>query len=258
MLPGGGLESYSRRNNSGETSMNHRTAVCILALALVSGPLVTAACGQERASMNELTAEERASGWRLLFDGRTTEGWRGFRGESMPDGWQVVDSALTRVDRGGDIISVDQFENFELELEWKIEVGGNSGVFYRVSEDVERIFETGPEMQVLDDAEHADGLSRLTAAGSNYGLHPSPEGAVKPAGEWNHVRIVVDGTHVEHWLNGTKVVEYELWSPEWEKLVTDSKFVEWPGYGRAERGHIGLQDHGDWVAYRNIKIRPSS
>ncbi len=206
--------------------------------------------------MNELTSEERASGWRLLFNGRTTEGWRGFRRESVPGGWQVVDSALTRVEGGGDIISVDQFENFELVLEWKIEAGGNSGIFYRVSEEVERTFESGPEMQVLDDAEHADGLSRLTAAGSNFGLYPSPEGVVKLAGEWNRVRIVVDGTHVEHWLNGIRVVAYELLSPEWEELVRNSKFVEWPHYGRAVRGHIGLQDHGDWVAYRNIKIRP--
>ncbi len=205
--------------------------------------------------MNELTSEERASGWQLLFNGRTTEGWRGFRRESVPGGWQVVDSALTRVEGGGDIISVDQFENFELVLEWNVEAGGNSAIFYRVSEDVERTHESGPEMQVLDDAEHRDGLSRLTAAGANYGLYPSPEGVVKPAGEWNRVRIVVDSAHVEHWLNGTKVVEYELWSPEWEELVRNSKFVEWPEYGRAVRGHIGLQDHGDWVAYRNIKIR---
>jgi hypothetical protein len=110
-------------------------------------------------------------------------------------------------------------------------------------------------MQVLDDAGHVDGKNRLTSAGSNYGLHAAPAGVVKPVGEWNQVRLLVRGSHVEHWLNGQKVVEYELWTPEWEALVKASKFVEWPGYGRATRGHIALQDHGDWVAYRNIRIR---
>jgi hypothetical protein len=110
-------------------------------------------------------------------------------------------------------------------------------------------------MQVLDDARHPDGRSRLTAAGALYGLYPAPEGAVKPAGQWNAARIVVNGAHVEHWLNGVKTAEYELLSPEWEQKVAGSKFREWPGYGRAPRGHIALQDHGDLVSFRNIKVR---
>jgi hypothetical protein len=110
-------------------------------------------------------------------------------------------------------------------------------------------------MQVLDDARHNDGKSPLTSAGSNFALHPAPRGAVKPAGEWNAVRLLVNGNHVEHWLNGTKVVEYELGSPEWKQLVSNSKFKEWPEYGQAAEGYIGLQDHGDAVAFRNIKIR---
>jgi hypothetical protein len=175
--------------------------------------------------------------------------------DDVPDGWQVVDGALTRVAGAGDLITIDQFANFELELEWNVSPGGNSGIFFRATEEAERIYETAPEMQVLDDAAHADGGNRLTSAGANYGLYAPPEGVVKPAGEWHAVRIVVDSAHVEHWLNGVKVVEYDLWSPEWEAKVAASKFVEWPGYGRATRGHIGLQDHGDWVAYRNIRIR---
>lgn len=205
--------------------------------------------------MNTLSESERTDGWRLLFDGESTAGWRGFRQDAIPDGWQVVEGELTLVAGGGDIISTNQFANFELALEWKVEPGGNSGIMFRVTEEADQTYESGPEMQVLDDAAHADGVSRLTAAGANYGLHPAAEGVVKPAGEWNHVGIVANGAHVEHWLNGVKVVEYELWTDEWEELIRNSKFVEWPTYGRAERGHIALQDHGDRVAYRNIKVR---
>lgn len=208
--------------------------------------------------MNTLTAEQRAQGWRLLFDGETTDGWRGFRRDSMPSGWQVVDGALTRVAPAGDIVAADQFADFELTLEWQVEPGGNSGIFIRATEDVEPIYEGAPEMQILDDERHPDGQSPLTSAGANYGLHPAPRGVVRPAGEWNQVRIVARGAHVEHWLNGVKVVEYELWTPDWEQRVKDSKFSAWPQYGRATRGHIGLQDHGDRVAFRNIKIRELS
>jgi len=192
---------------------------------------------------------------RPLFDGVSTRGWRGFRRPAVPAGWEVVDSALTRVGDGGDLLTEEQFEDFELTLEWRIGEGGNSGIMFRVTEDAENTYETGPEMQVLDDARHRDGGSRLTSAGSNYGLHAAPEGVVRPVGQWNAVRLVVNGAHVEHWLNGVKVVEYELWTPAWDSLVQASKFAQWPGYGRARRGHIALQDHGDWVAYRNISIR---
>ena len=134
-------------------------------------------------------------------------------------------------------------------------MGGNSGIFYRGSEEDSAIYWSAPEMQVLDDAKHPDGHSRLTAAGSDYGLFPSPAGVVKAAGEWNHVRIVVNGNHVEHWLNGVKVVEYELGSPDWAAKVAASKFAPHPHYGRNATGYIGLQDHGDQVAFRNIKVR---
>ena len=224
----------------------------VLACSLVA----TTMCAQAAPmSNNTLTPEEASSGWRLLFDGRTTAGWRGYQKQEMPAGWQVVDGALTRVGEAGDIITVDQFADFELALEWKILAGGNSGIFYRVTEEGEYGYYSGPEMQVLDDAAHADGKSRLTSAGSAYGLYAAPAGVVRPAGEWNQVHIVVKGNHVEHWLNGQRVVSYELMSPEWEAKVKATKFAEWPQYGRAPRGHIALQDHGDWVAYRNIRIR---
>ncbi len=193
--------------------------------------------------------------WINLLDERAS-GWRGFRKESLPDGWRVVDGALTRVGVGGDIVyGAKAFADFELELEWKLRPAGNSGIFFRATEDVRRMFEGAPEMQVLDNEGHPDNKTNLTVAGSNYALHPAPRDATRPIGEWNAVRIVARGAHIEHWLNGRKVVDYELWTPEWEAKVKASKFVEWPTYGRAKAGFIGLQDHNDWVAYRNIRVR---
>lgn len=223
---------------------------------------VRAAPAMEEAAMsgqeahNRLTEAEREAGWRLLFDGETTEGWRGYGRDDMPDGWQAVDGTLARVARAGDVITVEQFGDFELELEWRVEPGGNSGIFYRAIEGEGPIYMYAPEYQILDDAGHADGQSPLTSAGSNYGLHAVPRGIVRPAREWNRTRIVVHGNHVEHWLNGERVVEYELASEDWARRVAESKFAEWPEYGLADAGHIGLQDHGDPVAYRNVKIRP--
>jgi hypothetical protein len=235
--------------------MLHR-ALSLVALPLILCTALTAQAVPKDASVpNVLTPAERAAGWRLLFDGRTTDGWRGFKKASMPSAWKVVDGALTRTGDGGDIVTTQKFKSFELTLEWKVAPGGNSGVFYRASEDDDAIYWTAPEMQVLDDARHPDGKSRLTAAGSDYGLYEAPAGIVKPAGQWNQVRIIVNGRHVEHWLNGVRMLQYELWSPDWEMRVHGSKFAPHPHYGRNSEGFIGLQDHGDWVAYRSIKIR---
>lgn len=228
-----------------------------------STPLVVAlaACAGNGApppvtvTANALTPAERQAGWVLLFDGRSTGGWRGFRETQVPSGWTVVDGALTRTGPANDIITLQQYGDFELALEWKVAPGGNSGVLYRVTEEAERTYHTGPEMQVLDDAAHRDGLDRRTAAGACYGLYPAPAGVVRPAGEWNQARILVRGSQVEHWLNGQRMAQYELGGPDWSARVAASKFQEWPGYGRARRGHIALQDHGDLVAYRNIKLR---
>jgi hypothetical protein len=204
------------------------------------------------------TSDSSEPGWRVLFDGRTADQWRAYRGDRLPAGWQVVDGALTRVAAGGDLVTREEFEDFELALEWKVEPGGNSGIMYRVAEapELEATWQSGPEYQVLDDARHADGRRPETSAGSCYGLYPVPRGVVRAAGEWNEARIVVQGTRVEHWLNGQRVVSYELGSPDWEARVRASKFVTMPRYGREPRGHIALQDHGDRVAYRNIRIRP--
>lgn len=242
--------------------MSHQLAVYAAITALVTGSAAaivscssTRQAGSVSADSGAVTKQADMTEWRSLFDGKTTNGWRGFRMDSMPAGWQVVGGALTRVAEGGDIITKEQFDDFELTLEWKVEPGGNSGIFFRVTEAEDGVHKSGPEMQVLDDAKHADGKRPETSAGAAYAIYPSPRGVVKPAGEWNSVRLLVRDNHVEHWLNGTKVVEYELGSPDWEERVRKTKFNETPRYGRETKGHIALQDHGDWVAYRNIMIR---
>ncbi len=206
---------------------------------------------------NRLSEAEEAEGWRLLFDGRTTAGWHGFGQEQMPGGWQVIDGCLVRTGPGGDISTDEEFGNFELAIEWRICAAGNSGIFYRAAEGGEYRYpwQTGPEMQVLDNAEHADGRSKLTSAGSNYALYAPEVDATRPIGLFNAARIVVHGSHVEHWLNGRKLLEYELGSADWKQRVAASKFASMPGYGSASKGHIVLQDHGDKVWYRNIRIR---
>jgi 3-keto-disaccharide hydrolase len=206
--------------------------------------------------MNTLTSQEQKDGWKLLFDGSTTTNWRGYKSQDMPKGWMVKDGALTKEHPTGDIMTSDQFGNFEFSWDWKIAKGGNAGLFYRGTEEYEHVYWSGPEYQLLDDEFADDRHSRLTSAGSAYAVYPSPAGFVKPAGEWNTSRIVVNGAHVEHWLNGHKLLEYELWSPDWEGKVKSSKFVDWPQYGRAKRGYLAFQgDHEGMLALRNIKIR---
>jgi hypothetical protein len=213
------------------------------------------ATADQQAAPNTLTAAEQAEGWRLLFDGRTTNGWRGYRTETVPAGWAAVDGALTRVSESADIVTIGTFKDFEMKFEWKISPGGNSGVLYRAALGLPEIYHGAPEYQILDDTKHPDGQSPLTSAGADYALYPAPRGVVKPVGEWNTGRIVANGNHVEHWLNGQKVADLEMWSDDWKDRVAKSKFAEWPEYGKAVEGHIGLQEHGGWVAYRNIKIR---
>jgi hypothetical protein len=203
---------------------------------------------------NTLTAKDRADGWRLLFDGKTTSGWRGYRQQTLPSGWRAVDGALTRVGQAGDVVTIDEFGDFELTLEWKLAPNGNSGVFYRVVEDDPVMWHMAPEYQIIDNA-YKEPLKPGQYAGANYDLDPPSRDVTKPIGSWNVTRVVARGPHVEHWLNGVKVVEYELWTPGWERQVGESKFKDYPKYGRARRGHIGLQDHGDQAAFRNIKIR---
>ena len=194
--------------------------------------------------------------WKVLFDGTSLDAWRGYKSETVPDGWRIENGTLAKDKPVADIVSKDEFGDFELEIEWKIGDAGNSGIFYRGSEEFENIYWTAPEYQLLDDLEASDNKTRLTCAGADYGLYPSPEGHLKPVGDWNKTRIVAKGAHVEHWLNDFKLLEYELWTPDWEAKVKASKFAEWPNYGRARKGHFALQgDHNGVLAFRNIRVR---
>ena len=221
--------------------------------------LVLPACaGGEAADSADATDGQMTGEWLTLFDGTSLDAWKGFQRDDVPGGWGIEDGLLkfTPGVEGGDIVTRDQFGDFELALEWRVSPGGNSGILYRVSEDAGRIWEEAPEMQILDNEGHPNGDDPLTSAGSNYALDAPTADVAKPAGEWNSTRIVARGNHIEHWLNGTKIVEYEIGSPEWTEKVAASKFSEWPDYGLHPRGHIGLQDHGDPVWFRDIRIRP--
>jgi hypothetical protein len=194
--------------------------------------------------------------WHTLFDGKLLDTFRGWRSEGMPEGWHVVDGTLSKEGDVDDLVTKEQFGNFEFELEWKIGKEGNSGVFYRATREYDHIYWSGPEYQLLDDANAPDGRSRLTAAGAAYGLYGPPAGVVKPFGEWNKTRIIVNGDHVEHWLNGQKVVEYDFGSPDWKAKVAASKFSKYPNYGLAKKGFIGIQgDHPGSLQLRHIRIR---
>ncbi len=213
-------------------------------------------------SDNTLTDAEKSQGWKQLFDGKTLNGWHTFQKKDVSPKWKVEDGAIVLKEGGaGDIVTNDQYEDFELELEWKIAEGGNSGIMYHVQEDpkFKATYATGPEVQVLDDERHPDakqGKNGNRVAGSLYDMLPPTQKATNPAGQWNKVKIVVNDGRAEHYMNGTKIVEYPTKGAEWEKMVADSKFKGWEGFGKFDKGHIALQDHGDVVMYKNIKIRP--
>jgi hypothetical protein len=199
--------------------------------------------------------------WKVLFDGKSTDAWRGYGRPDFPtNAWKVENGELRTVagvKDAVDIITKEKYGDFELELEWKLKPGGNSGIIYRVVElpKPSETWHSGPEMQVLDDAAHKDALDPKTSAGSLYALVAPTNKTVNPPGQWNKVRLVVNGTHVEHWLNGRKVVDADLASPEIKALIAASKFKAYPGFAQAREGHVALQFHGDEVAYRNVRIR---
>jgi hypothetical protein len=231
--------------------------LALLALACTPMGNSTPASSSSTASgAAPLTSEQRAAGWRSLFDGTNTTAWRGYKAQSLPAGWQIVDGVLAKKGSVGDLMTKDQFGNFELALDWKLSPGGNAGVFYRGTEEYDHIYWSAPEYQLLDDAVHPDGKSRLTSAGSDYALYPSPAGIVKPADQWNSTLIVVKGNTVQHWLNGQKLLEYEIGSADWQAKVKASKFVAYPKYGTAAKGYIGIQgDHDGALSIRNVRIR---
>jgi hypothetical protein len=232
-------------------------AAAFVALGLVS------VARAEGPPPNQLTAKERKAGWELLFDGKTVDKWRGYKKADMAGlRWTAADGCLAlpqndgRDTRGAlDIVSTKQFGSFELTWEWRISPGGNSGLKYLVSEDKEAAL--GHEFQIIDDTAHADAQKRdgRRRTGAFYDVLAAPAAKPKPVGELNQARLLVDGNHVEHWLNGTKVLSYELDSEAIRKAIADSKFKEVPGFDKPKRAHLLLQDHGNAVCYRNLKIR---
>lgn len=215
-------------------------------------------------AQNTLTNQEKKDGWKLLFDGSSTQGWRSYNGDSFPEkGWKVNNGMLTVLAEGGggDIITTDVYGDFMLKLEWRVQKGGNSGIFYHALEQPEQaIYWSAPEIQILDNENHPDanrGKNGNRKATSLYDLIPADPQNAKPYGQWNQIKIVVKdrGAHVEHWMNGEKVVEYERWTDKWYDMLRNSKFASHPEFGAAHKGYLGLQDHGDRVDFRNIKIK---
>ena len=241
----------------------------VLVLALSSPVLVLEAQTTPGAcaGQNTLTDAETKAGWRLLFDGRSLAGWHGFNKQSI-EAWSVDGCALKTAgtagnygsDKRADIVTDADFTNFELSLDWKATKGGNSGVMYGVIEDpkYDAPWKTGPEYQLIDDVGFPQKIEPYQKAGSNYAMQP-PDDAQKtlnPVGEWNTTRIVVNGSHVEHWLNGRKILSFERWTPEWNALKASGKWNEAPDYGMAKTGRIAIQDHGSVFWFRNVKVRP--
>jgi hypothetical protein len=222
--------------------------------------------------VNTLSAAEKAAGWVLLFDGSTTNGWHGYNGQAIGS-WKVADCALQTVGEAGNsgsdllpgLTSNREFTNFELSIDWRASKGGNSGVLYGVVEDpkYKAVWETGPEYQLLDDVGFPQKLEEWQKAGADYAMHvPNDQKQLKPVGEWNTTKLVVNGAHVEHWLNGKKILAFERWTDDWKKLrdacqtpELPCKWRDYPGWGMAATGRLVLQDHGSVFAFRNVKLR---
>lgn len=235
-----------------------RPQTIIVALAAAAPALVAPA----QNAPNTLTPAEKASGWQLLFDGASTDGWRGYRQDAFPaQGWSIEDGAL-RVHAGGgggDIITEEMYGDFELELEYKVAAAANSGIMYRVQEKHSTTWQTGPEYQVLDDQGAGAAPDHPHSAGALYDLAAPAEGKLsKPAGQWNSVRIVLKDGRLEHWLNGVKVVDMRMDDEAWRQTIAGSKFAGYEGFGVLEEGHIALQEHGNDVWFRSIKLREQS
>ena len=229
---------------------------------LISLVLATSITFSAHGADNELSVAEKADGWELLFDGQDIDkNWRGYKMETSPTKWEVEDGAIffnpNNYGTGGDIISREKYSEFEFSLEWKVAAASNSGIFYHAveSDDYKFPYETAPEMQVLDNDRHGDGKIEQHRAGDLYDLVKSRVENVKPVGEWNKVLIKVKGNNLEHWQNGEMVIKTTMWDDNWASLIKDSKFATWPGFGKSKIGHFALQDHGDPVWYKNIKVK---
>jgi hypothetical protein len=236
--------------------------------------LVAAACSPAKKQENQeqpetsmaasLTEAQKSEGWKLIFDGQTLNGWKIYK-DRKNNTWEVKDGALhckpvnEKVqgdgDERSDLMTTDEFENFEFAFDWKISPQGNSGVMFKVTEEFEQPYYSGPEYQVIDDLGYSPKPTDKQLTGANYDMHVVESKSLKPVGEWNSSKIVVNGNHVEHWLNGQKIIEYELNSDDWKTRKAGSKWKEHAGYGMAKKGHLDLQDHGSEVWFKNLMVK---
>jgi hypothetical protein len=241
-------------------------------LLLAALTVSTMACNNSESSTTTVstppaTTNSGDSGWVSLFDGKTTTGWHNYGKTTVGSAWKIADGAIyldttkkagwQTID-GGDIVTNDEFENFHLKLEWKIAPDGNSGIIFYVHEDTTKykyVWQTGPEMQVLDNTGHADSKITKHRAGDLYDLISCSKETVKPVGEWNLAEVVANNGKLDFFLNGTNVVSTTMWDSSWKAMVAASKFKAWPDFGTYKKGHIALQDHGNTVWYRNIMVK---
>ncbi len=222
--------------------------VLLAGAALTSAAAVTVAAQAAKPPM--------AGPWRALFDGKTLDAGRAYKSDAPPQKWEAKDGVLTKEGNASDLISRDEFGDFELEVDWKIGEAGNSGIFYRGTEEYNAIYWSAPEYQLLDNIKADDNKQPNHLAGSVYDLYDAPADAVKPLGEWNQTRILARGNHIEHWLNGRKIAEYDLGSADWNAKLAASKFKGYPNFARAPKGHLGIQgNHPGSLALRNIRVR---
>ena len=210
---------------------------------------------------NTLSDTEKSEGYSLLFNGTNLDGWHIYKGKTS-SGWVVEDGVLhclgsekDKSDKRADLTSNDTFENFELQLDWKLAPKGNSGIIYLASEEFDAAYLSGPEYQLIDDENFPEKLEGWQKTGANYAMGSPLVAAANPVGEWNHTKIIVNKGHVEHWLNGQKTAEYEIGSADWKKAKATGKWKDAKGYGETKKGHIDLQDHGSEAWFRNIKIK---
>lgn len=204
---------------------------------------------------NQLSKEEQNAGWQLLFNGADMSQWRNFKSQTLSSKWIIDDDAMLLTKGGGDILTKKPYQNFDLKIEWKISEVGNSGIFILADELGKYIYSHAPEVQIIDNERHADTEIDSHLAGSIYDLLAAPLAAHKPAMQWNTVRIKMLNNHLQVWQNGVSTVSMVVGSSPWNTLVENSKFATWSNFANSEKGHIGLQDHGDKVWFKNIKIK---
>jgi len=225
-----------------------QNVICKMSVMMAFGAMVSVHAA-------ELTDVEKAQGWTSLFDGKNFIGWRSYNHDKVKRGWGIVDGTMVHTKGGGDLITKKQYEDYELSLEWKISEKGNSGIFLAAQETAGPIYKTAIEMQILDDEKHPAGKNKKHVSGACYGLYNSPTGAVKEVGQWNKAHVVKQGDHYRFYLNGVKTADFRTEGDDFKQRVVNSKFGKWPYFARHNKGHIGLQDHGGKVSFRNIKLR---